>query len=253
MINASQKKKYSFFLFFFLLFFTLSCTKDIKYEFDTVVINTTDFEQCEYEQCPEVHIETLALLQPPTLKTVVDTALARYYHDLLTIQGQAVPSLRQDVQAYLNNAQTAYPEDSILSETHELEITTLPSFYNNDILSLQTFTYEYAGGAHGYSKLYYHHFDVATALPLSPLDLIKDVPAFTAFAKAYIAQKNAQNQAQQSELPKFGNQKFILPEVIGLTGEGVHLYYQLFEINDFQQQPAEVIIPWELAQDYLRF
>lgn len=253
MINAPQKKKHTFFLSLVVLFLMFSCTKDVEYQFDTILIDTSNFQQCEYEQCPEVHIEALTLLQPPYLKAVVDTALTNYYHELLTIQGQAFSSLRQDVQAYLNNAQTAYPEDSILSETHELEITTHPSFYNNDILSLQTYTYQYAGGAHGYSKLYYHNFDVAKAGLLSPLDLIKDVPAFTAFAKAYIAQTHTKDQEQQPDLPQFGNQPFTLPEIIGFTEEGVHLYYQAFEINDFQQYPAEVILPWEQARAYLTF
>lgn len=236
-----------------LVFVFLSCTKDIEYQFTTQLIQTTDYEQCEYEQCPELYLETLQVLSPPILAEPVSNTLSQFYIERLTMEGQDKTTLDQAIQTYLNNSQTAYPENSVLSETHELEIITQSSFQSNDILSLQTEIYQYAGGAHGYSQIYFHCFDPYTGRPLFISDMITDLKAFSAFAKAYIEKQHSTVAERQSELPLFEDQPFVLPEVMGFTQYGLQLYYGPFEITEYQPQAAEVTIDWEALLPYLSF
>lgn len=231
----------------------MSCTKEVVFEYETKVINTIDFDECLHEQCPELHLEFVHMIAPPSLAKVVNESIHKKLKSELTIVGQEVETIEQAAQAYLNNSQTAYPEDSVMSETHELQVVVRPSFQSNELLSLRMEMYEFAGGAHGFEGLLYKNFDVNTRKELTHATFFTDVEAFTAFAKAAFDEQQVKisETAPNGDSFLFENDLFRLPENLGLIEEGLHLYYHMYEIAPYQSEAFEMYIPWDEVKEYI--
>ena len=225
------------------------------FEYNTEVINTIDFEQCQHEQCPELHIEYLKMTSPVPLANEVNKAIHNQLVSQLTIEGQETETLEQAAQVYLNNSQTAYPEDSVMSETHQLQILVSTSFQSNEILSLRTEFFEFAGGAHGYDGVLYKNFMVASGQEVTSTDLFRDMPTFSAFAKAEFHKQQSETSITSPnwEALQFDNDVFRLPENIGFTEEGVQLYYHMYEIAAYQSEAFTLNISWDAVKEYLNF
>lgn len=238
-----------------LVILCFSCTEDVVFQYETDVINTVDFEQCQHEQCPELHIEYIRMILPTSLAVTVNQAIQDQLVSQLTMEGQEVESLEQAAQVYLNNSQTAYPEDSIMSETHQLQWVVTISFQSNEIVSLRSDFYEFAGGAHGFEGLLFKNFNVATGKEMTVLNMFKDLDGFTAFAKAEFKtqQRELSVALPNWETLEFENNAFKLPENMGFTEEGLQLYYQAYEITAYQSEPYDFHIPWQEVKPFLNF
>jgi hypothetical protein len=238
-----------------LVILCFSCTEDVVFQYETAVINTVDFEQCQHEQCPELHLEYIRMILPTSLAATVNQAIQDQLVSQLTMEGQEVESLEQAAQVYLNNSQTAYPEDSIMSETHQLQWVVTVAYQSNEIVSLRSDFYEFAGGAHGFEGLLFKNFNVVTGKEMTALNMFKDLDGFSAFAKAEF---HTQQQVLLVDSPiwetlEFENDAFILPENMGFTEEGLQLYYQAYEITAFQNEPFDFYISWQDVKPFLNF
>lgn len=238
-----------------LIILCFSCTEDVVFQYETEVINTADFEQCQHEQCPELHIEYIKMIEPSSLAATVNQGIQDQLVAQLTMEGQEVESLEQAAQVYLNNSQTAYPEDSIMSETHQLQWVVAVTYQSNEIVSLRSDFYEFAGGAHGFEGLLYKNFNVATGKEMTALNMFKDLDGFSAFAKAefYKQQQALSSTSPNYEALEFENEVFQLPENLGFTEEGLQLYYQAYEITAYQSEPFDFYISWPDVTPFLNF
>tara|TARA_R110001632_G_scaffold111697_2_gene222506 strand:- start:160 stop:843 length:684 start_codon:yes stop_codon:yes gene_type:complete len=227
----------------------------VVFQYETDVINTVDFEQCQHEQCPELHLEYIRMILPTSLAETVNQAIHDQLVSQLTMKGQEVESLEQAAQVYLNNSQTAYPEDSIMSETHQLQWVVTVSYQSNEIVSLRSDFYEFAGGAHGFEGLLYKNFNVATAKEMTTLNMFKDLDGFSAFAKEefHTQQQRLSETSPSWETLEFENDAFKLPENMGFTEEGLQLYYQAYEITAYQNEPFDFYISWQDVKPFLNF
>lgn len=255
MINTSLFRYTSQIFIGILVFLCFSCTEDVVFQYETEVINTIDFEQCQHEQCPELHIEYIRMTLPTSLAAAVNQGVIDQLVSQLTMEGQEAEDIEQAAQVYLNNSQTAYPEDSVMSETHQLQWVVTASYQSNEVLSLRTEFYEFAGGAHGFEGVLYKNFNVETGKEMTLSEVCTDFEAFTAFAKA---QFETQQQALLTELPnwevlRFENDNFRFSENMGFTEEGMHLYYQAYEITAYQNEPFDFYISWEAVKEYINF
>ena len=232
-----------------------SCKEDVVFQYETEVINTVDFEQCQYEQCPELHIEYIRMTLPASLAGEVNQGIRDQLVSQLTMEGQEVENVAQAARVYLNNSQTAYPEDSVMSETHQLQWVVSASYQSNELLSIRTAFYEFAGGAHGFEGVLYKNFNVETGREMTTLEVFSDTEAFTAFAKAKFdtEQQEHLTESLNWEVLTFENQIFKLSENIGFTEQGIHLYYQAYEITTYQNEPFDFYIPLESVKEYLTF
>jgi hypothetical protein len=219
------------------------------------VINTVDFEQCQHEQCPEIHIEYIQMTLPTSLATAVNQGIRDQLVSQLTIEGQEAEDIEQAAQVYLNNSQTAYPEDSVMSETHQLEWVVTVSYQSNEVLSLRTELYEFAGGAHGFEGVLYKNFNVETGKEMILAEVCTDLKAFTAFAKAQFdtQQQELLIASPNWEVLNFENDAFKLSDNRGFTEKGMHLYYQAYEITAYQNEPFDFYISWEDVKEYISF
>lgn len=255
MIKPSYFRTISQALALLLVILCCSCTEDVVFQYETEVINTLDFEQCQHEQCPELHIEYIRMIEPSSLGATVNQGIQDQLVSQLTMEGQEVESLEQAAQVYLNNSQTAYPEDSIMSETHQLQWVVTVSYQSNEIVSLRSDFYEFAGGAHGFEGLLYKNFNVVTGKEMTALNMFKDLDGFSAFAKAkfHTQQIELSMASPNLETIEFEDNEFKLPENMGFTEEGLQLYYQAYEITAYQSEPFNFYISWQDVNPFLNF
>jgi hypothetical protein len=192
---------------------------------------------------------------PTSLAPAVNLGIRDQLVSKLTMQGQEAEDIEHAAQVYLNNSQTAYPEDSVMSETHQLQWVVSASYQSNEVLSLRTEFYEFAGGAHGFEGLLYKNFNVVTGREMVPSEVFTNLEAFTAFAKAQFHTQQQELSATSTywEILEFENEVFKLPENIGFTEEGIQLYYQAYEITVYQNEPFYFHISWEAVKEYINF
>lgn len=238
-----------------MIFFLSSCEEAIVYDFKPITVKTEDFKECADEQCPALFLDYFELIAPKSLSQTVNITIRKQLIAQLVIDGQQPETVQQAAQVYLNNSQTAYPEDSIMSAQHELEMILTPTYTSNEVLSVQTNFYQFSGGAHGYGGVIFQNFNVKTGAEMTIPELFDDVEVFTAFAKAEFR--------KQQEIPEgasinstgfmFEDDLFTLPENIGFTEVGMVLYYNAYEVAVYADGAQEIIIPWETAESYLSF
>lgn len=255
MINTQKQYKLISLIAFALILLFVSCEEAVEYNFKPITIKTEDFKECLNEQCPTLFLDYFELVTPKSLAETVNLTIKKQLISQLVIDGQQPESVQQAAQVYLNNSQTAYPEDSIMSSQHELEIILTPTYTSNEVLSVQTNFYQFSGGAHGYGGVLFQNFNVKTGAEMTIPELFKDVDAFTAFAKAeFRTQQDIPEEASINSTGfMFEDDVFTLPENIGFTDEGMVLYYNSYEVSAYADGAQEVIIPWETAEDYLSF
>ncbi|RMB59087.1 DUF3298 domain-containing protein [Dokdonia sinensis] len=238
-----------------LFFFFSSCKEAVIYDFKPITIQTEDFKECVDEQCPTLFLDYFELTSPKSLTETVNLTIKKQFISQLVIDGQQSETIQQAAEVYLNNSQTAYPEDSIMSAQHELEMILTPTYTSDEVLSIQTNFYQFSGGAHGYGGVLFQNFNVKTGAEMTIPELFKDVEAFTAFAKAeFRTQQEIPDGASINSTGfMFEDDVFALPENIGFTDEGMVLYYNSYEVSAYADGAQEIIIPWETAEAYLSF
>ena len=231
----------------FILFFS-SCEKDIVYEFASTSIKSSDFELCAYDQCPEVSLEYVEFNAPKPLAKQVNRDIENVLIKQLTFEGQQASSVKEAVELYLSNSQNSYPEDSVFSEVHELQIMMDIVYTSNDIMTLQSDYYEFAGGAHGIGGVSYWNYDPRTGQKFENTALFKDLEDFTAFAKAkFIKTHGPLDQFW------FESETFALPANIGFNQQGMTLFYNVYEIAPYAEGTFQLDLVWNEVEKYLSF
>ncbi len=226
----------------------LSCEEEIVYTVETTHFSSDDFQECEYEQCPELILNYPIFSSPEQLDSIVNNTITEFLIERLIFQGQNISSVKGAVEIYLSNAQNAYPESSVSSVVHELQIDIEIGYSSNDILSLHCDSYEFAGGAHGIGAVRFWNYNPKTSRPLENEALFKDVAEFHAFAKAKFIQTHG-SLKQFS----FDDDNYNLPDNIGFDQEGIILFYNVYEIASYADGTLELRFSWVEIEDYLSF
>lgn len=240
--------KFSFYCL--LLFFLLlsSCEKDIVYEFASTSIKSSDFELCAYDQCPDVFLEYVEFNTPKSLAKEVNRDVEALLIEQLTFEGQTASSVKEAIELYLSNSQNSYPEDSVFSEVHELQIAMDIVYTSNDVMTLQSDYYEFAGGAHGIGGVSYWNYNPKTGQKIENTGLFDDIEGFTAFAKAKFIQTHG-----PLDRFWFEDMVFTLPANIGFNQQGMTLFYNVYEIAPYAEGTFQLDLTWSEIEKYLSF
>ncbi|SFU69128.1 Protein of unknown function [Pustulibacterium marinum] len=121
------------------------------------------------------------------------------------------------------------------------------------LLSIKLDSYMYTGGAHGYTAINYLNIDPKTGKLLENSELFKDVSKFTQQAEKLFRQK--EKISDTTNLSNAGywfeNDKFVLPNNIGITDKNLVLFYNPYEVAPYSEGPIEISIPLEKVKDNL--
>jgi hypothetical protein len=129
----------------------------------------------------------------------------------------------------------------------EWELTSNSTvIYNTPpLLSLEQYSYQFTGGAHGNEAIGYSLFSTTTGNSMKVLDLFKLENFETLLALGETEFRKARKIPEGSTLDSAGFQfgeKFKLSENIGLTESGIILYYNAYEISSYATGPTEVVL-----------
>lgn len=144
-----------------------------------------------------------------------------------------------------------YPAESI---PWEAKIKATVNYFSDKIINIKLNNFMFTGGAHGYEGNRSLLFDGETGKTLKYTDIFTDVTAFTAFAEKKFREK-FKIEAGKSINSKglfFEKDKFVLPQNIFFTDEGVLLFYNPVEIGSFADGAKQILIPFAEAQQYLK-
>ncbi|TVZ52780.1 PdaC/SigV domain-containing protein [Dokdonia sp. Hel_I_53] len=236
MINHKDK-----FLYTIILLFAWGCEQTVEYKSHIDTFTTENAINCFSDTCPAVVLNLVVIDNPKSLTEVTNNWTKLVAFQLMDFTDYDMQtSFNEAIASYINSSQISYPETSELSVAHELSIDTDISYKSNELLSILLSGYAFSGGAHGYDYELYGNFNPHTGREFSRDELLKE--GFYAFAKAQL----------QKEFPNLSIAE--LPEnylQIGFSDAGMVIIYNELGKEAIPLENKQLIIPWEIVEDYV--
>lgn len=233
-----------------LLLLATSCKKELVFEQRTFEKKTS--LPCN-EQCPQITVkipvakggvaaDSINKKVFSTLSNIIDfgekPSNAKTYDELLTSFIASYEKLQKDA-----------PEDVF---GWEGDVKGQIIFKSDKLLNIEIKHYTFTGGAHGYSGVRSLIFDPNNGKSIAPEKLFKNVTGFKKFAEQKFREKyGLLGKPINSNGLMFENDKFQLPQNILITSDGILLYYNAYEIASYAAGAQELLLPYEVAGQFL--
>ncbi len=141
-----------------------------------------------------------------------------------------------------------------VSERWDINLKAEISHISGNILTVAIEEYAYTGGAHGSSSLTYVNYNWQSKKELSGKDLISNWKKLTKIAEEKFRKdkgyKPNENLSKKGYF--FEDGKFELTDNIGLTKEGLDIYFNSYEIAPYAMGPTSIKIPYAQISDILK-
>lgn len=146
------------------------------------------------------------------------------------------------------DAQKEMPDAATMVYTYEALGDTL--LITPGVISLYYNESTYTGGAHGNYNTSFYNFDAATGKLLALQEIIRDTLALNKLAEIkFKVEETAMAKENGIEFKMedyfFPENKFILPQNIGITKEGLRLLYNPYEVAAYARGMIILDIPWQ--------
>mgnify|MGYP000047114988 CR=1 FL=1 len=231
------------------LFMILSCTSD-----STTELKIREFEGAVCEDCPKVRISIPEAQDNTLLGKSVNTAVREEIIELLDFaQNNNAIDIPGAIDAFttgFRNLQEEFPEELT---GWEASVTGTKSYEDPSLLTLKLETYLFTGGAHGYGATRYLNFDKETGAELSGTELLNDPEAFSEFAEKVFRKKYdiPEEAPINSTGFMFEENRFTLPENIGLSANALVLHYNPYEVASYADGSLILEIPLDKGLAFL--
>lgn len=235
--------------------------KEVQTDDTALSFTTADYEQkttlpCK-EQCTFVSIEVpLAQNNPPVNDTINNKVFKTvrnivYFGEQPTNEKSYEGVMESFISSY-EDLVKKFPNEGLVP--WEARINGTITYQSENLLNIKINNYMFTGGAHGYEGDASLLFDLKKGISLKPEDLFTDVKSFTALAETKFREKFKipSNKSINSTGLLFENSRFALPKNIFFTDNGLLLYYNAYEAASYSDGTKELLIPYSIANDYLR-
>jgi hypothetical protein len=140
-----------------------------------------------------------------------------------------------------------HPDWGISAFSRYYEVNFEADVYNERLLVIHRFRYEYTGGAHGNYGTEYFVIDPVAAKRLILDDMVKTEARPIILAQIEEALRNMQELKDGEPLTQGGFfEDFVnIPENFFLSSEGLGFHWDPYEIAPYVFGPIEVILPYE--------
>lgn len=231
--------------------------KTEKISFTNINISAEDFEVCQNKDCPKLRISYLK----PKKNTEIFARLnkeneARIAQLFNTAEEDSTTNnLRQAAKGFIEEYLHFKEEYAEPSAEYEAELSQKTLAQTDSLVVIETTSYLYTGGAHGYGATRYSNFSTTTGKLLSHNELIADTKAFTAYAEAKFREKFKipSEKDINAEGFFFENDTFALPENIAITNDEVLLVYNPYEAASYAQGALKFAFPKKEVAQWLKF
>lgn len=242
--------------FIFLLFFvTISCKKE-----ETILLTFESFSEeykskCTDNDCASVTIDYIKLIGEKEVIDRINFTLGNsiiYFLNSTSDKRIKATTVPEAANMFIEGYEKDKKDFPDLSP-YEAEISVSKSLITSKIISIKTEHYTYTGGAHGNSTTNFLNFDPLTGTLLTKNSLLKNKKEFTDFAEKIFRKEKGipTDDPINSTGFWFENEKFYLPESIGISDTEIIIIYNPYEIASYADGTIEIRIPKEDAQPYL--
>lgn len=148
----------------------------------------------------------------------------------------------------VTDAQKEMPDVPTIVYTYDAMGDTI--LISPSIISLYYNESTYTGGAHGNYNTFFFNFDATNGKLLETQEFIKDTLALNKLAEVkFITEETAIGKENGIEFKMedyfFPGGKFVLPQNIALTKEGLRLLYNPYEVASYARGMIIIDIPWQ--------
>ncbi len=229
----------------------MACGRDKTLQFKTL---TLAGDSCG--DCPQVNITLPQARGKTRIAEAINTALREEVISMLTFEDslevttldQAVTSFRKGYE----HIRKLYPDET---PGWKAELFAEISYEDEHWVSIKLSAYTFTGGAHGYGSVRYLNFDKQKGSEVESWELFRNQKEFQKFAETRFRQQEQipANQPINSTGFMFEDDRFTLPENIGLTAEGIKLYYNQYEVASYADGPIELTLPFGEVRRFLNY
>lgn len=159
----------------------------------------------------------------------------------------AIIELEEEFRDFIDDLDFPTPNWSI-------ESTVDVTFSDSTYFAISMHNYNYMGGAHPNYSVSKRIFNKESGQILKLTDLVTDVSAIKKLVET--------NFRKEVKVPVpislsesgfwFENDKFTLPENIGMTNDGLEFYYNPYEVAPYAQGAIDIVLPFNKIQNLLK-
>ncbi len=215
----------------------------------TVMSDTCTDSSCSVDDCGGISIERMIAQGDSAVAARINAELVKIYFGALSGPGTEArfTSIGDAVSMFLTQ-QAAYRKEVPESPSGQWTFIGRDSVIRSDsIVCVRQMAYSFTGGAHGNTVIATPAFRAATGERVTWRDFVRDTSAFIAAAER--AFRRTTNIAQRNTYAKAGfwfeNERFALPNVIGITPTGYLLVYNQYEVAPYAYGVIEVPLSFD--------
>jgi hypothetical protein len=256
-------KHYTLLLFAALLL--AGCKKDKEENNEPIEVQQLTFTAQHYskktslpckDNCPKVTIDVLIAEGPEVASDSINKKVFDVVRKIIFFGEQPYAANNYDdlmasfIKSY-EELKNEYPREALGWEGY---VNAFIAYRSDKVLNINLEHYTYTGGAHGYAGKRSLLFNPETGKSLTYSDIFKDEAGFTNFSEKQFRKKFKIPMGKSINATglMFENDKFILPQNIFFTDEGLLLYYNPYEIASYAEQEKELLLPYSEIEQYLK-
>lgn len=256
MINTKTNTVLKLFIFFGILLVVQACNTEESFTFEKQNIAIEKLLDCKDNDCASLDINLLKIIDDRPVCKKINEEIEKVACAILNV-GENTPqnTLKAAVVQFNESYRDITAEFPDEIPPYEASISSELSFQCKSMVSVLIDSYVFTGGAHGYGGISFINIETKTGKRIANQDLFKNYLDFVTYAEKVFRSKYEilENESINSTGFFFENEKFALPENIGITDTDVILYYNPYEISSYAEGPVEVKIKKEDVASYFAF
>lgn len=209
---------------------------------------------CTSEPCTSVSITYPRYEGYPRFNQMIVEQITSTLSEDYIMEADGSESIDELVDMFLQSYQEFIENFPESSTAWNLDIEAEQTYATSEVVSLAVKTSGYTGGAHSNSFVEYLTLSESSKKPLELKDIVKNERKLKQIAEQ--AFRSYYDIAEGQSFSDFGftfqNDEFALPETIGLTQQGLVLYYNSYEIAAYAKGPTELVIPFDQIAGILK-
>jgi hypothetical protein len=246
-------------IFFLLLFLTSSaCKEEVPLSFSAESFTEEAFDICKTVSCPEITINYIKVSGDKSISKKINLEIIGYIISALNIGEDSIPktkTINDAASDFIKVARLHAADFPDMSAEYFAEINISELYYSAEIVSIEMHQYLYTGGAHGSGNTFFLNIDPKTGTKIPSEAFFKNSVNFTSFAEIKFREvyKISSIESINATGFWFEDERFYLPDSIGLTESSLILLYNQYEIASYAEGPIELKIPLQEVEEYLNF
>lgn len=215
----------------------------------TVMSDTCTDSSCSVDDCGGISINRVVAQGDSAVAARINTVLASTYLAALAGPNPDAPqvaSIGDAVSTFLSQ-QAAFHKEVPESPGGDWTFIARDSVVRSDsIICVRQLAYSFTGGAHGNTVVAMPAFRASTGERSTWRDLVRDTTAFIAAAER--AFRRTTKMSPRDTYAKAGfwfeNERFTLPNVVGILPTGFMLVYNQYEVAPYAYGVIEIALPF---------